>query len=62
MEKGLTLSINPDAHTTEEFYNIKYGVLVAQKGGLPKNKNLSSYPLKEFEEYLERTRKLKGIS
>jgi len=62
MEKGLTLSINPDAHTTEEFYNIKYGVLVSQKGGLPKNKNLSSYPLKEFEEYLERTRKLKGIS
>jgi len=62
MEKGLTLSINPDAHTTEEFYNIKYGVLVAQKGGLPKNKNLSSYSLKDFEEYLARTRKLKGIS
>ena len=62
MEKGLTLSINPDAHTTEEFYNIKYGVLVAQKGGLPKNKNLSSYSLKNFEDYLERTRKLKGIS
>ena len=29
------LSINPDAHTTDEFHNIKYGVLVAQKGGLP---------------------------
>ena len=62
MEKGLTLSINPDAHTTEEFYNIKYGVLVAQKGGLPKNKNLSSYSLTEFEEYLQRIKKLKGIS
>jgi DNA polymerase (family 10) len=62
MEKGLILSIDPDAHTTEEFYNIKYGVLVAQKGGLPKNKNLSSYSLKDFEEYLERTRKLKGIN
>jgi len=35
---------------------------VAQKGGLPKNKNLSSYSLKDFEEYLERTRKLKGIN
>lgn len=62
MEKGLTLSINPDAHTIEEFYNVKYGVLVAQKGGLPKNKNLSSYSLQEFEDYLQQTKKLKGIS
>ncbi|HTM91999.1 MAG TPA: helix-hairpin-helix domain-containing protein [Flavisolibacter sp.] len=62
MEKGLTLSINPDAHTTEEFHNIKYGVLVAQKGALPKNRNLSSYSLKEFEEFLQRTKKLKGIN
>ena len=62
MEKGLTLSINPDAHTTEEFHNIKYGVLVAQKGALPKQKNLSSYSLKEFEEFLQRTKKLKGIN
>jgi DNA polymerase (family 10) len=62
MEKGLTLSIDPDAHTIEEFHNIKYGVLVAQKGALPKNRNLSSYSLKEFEEYLEQVKKLKGIS
>ncbi|MGZ3952872.1 MAG: PHP domain-containing protein, partial [Flavisolibacter sp.] len=62
MEKGLMLSINPDAHTTEEFYNVKYGVLVAQKGGLVKSRNLSSYSLKEFEEYLQRTRRMKGIS
>jgi DNA polymerase (family X) len=62
MEKGLTLSINPDAHTTEEFHNIKYGVLVAQKGALPKQKNLSSYSLKEFEEFLQRTKRLKGIN
>lgn len=62
MQKGLTLSINPDAHTIEEFQNVKYGVLVAQKGALPKNKNLSSYSLKEFEDYLLQTRKLKGIS
>lgn len=62
MQKGLILSINPDAHTTDEFHNIKYGVLVAQKGALPKQKNLSSYSLKEFEEFLQKTRKLKGIS
>jgi DNA polymerase (family X) len=62
MEKGLTLSIDPDAHTIEEFHNIKYGVLVAQKGALPKSKNLSSYSLKEFEEFLQRTKKMEGIS
>jgi len=62
MEKDLMLSIDPDAHTTDEFHNIKYGVLVAQKGALAKNKNLSSYSLKEFEDFLTRTKKLKGIS
>jgi len=61
LEKGLMLSINPDAHTIEEFHNIKYGVLVAQKGGLTVDRNLSSYSLKEFEKYLQTIRKLKGI-
>ncbi len=62
MEKNLLLSINPDAHTLDEFHNIKYGVLVAQKGALPKQKNLSSFSLKEFEAFLETTKKMKGIS
>ena len=62
LEKGVLLSINPDAHTTEEFHNIKYGVLTAQKGGLPAQRNLSSYSLKEFEAFLEQTQKQKGLS
>jgi len=62
LEKGLTLSINPDAHTTEEFANIKYGVLVAQKGGLPSSRNLSSFSLAQFENFLAETKKKKGIS
>ena len=61
MEKGVMLSINPDAHTIEEFHNIKYGVMVAQKGGLTKVRNLSSYSLNEFEKYLEERRRAKGI-
>jgi DNA polymerase (family 10) len=36
-------------------------VLVAQKGGLSKEQNLSSFTLNEFEEYLKKTKKLKGI-
>jgi DNA polymerase (family 10) len=62
MEKGLMLSINPDAHTTEEFQNIKYGVLVAQKGALPGERNLSSMGLKQFEDFLLKIKKQKGIS
>ncbi|MDQ6610056.1 MAG: helix-hairpin-helix domain-containing protein [Bacteroidota bacterium] len=61
VEKGLLLSINPDAHTLEEFRYIKYGTLVAQKGGLPTSKNLSSFSLKEFEAWLKKTRIKKGI-
>lgn len=54
LERGVLLSIDPDAHALDEFHNIKYGVLVAQKGGLPTARNLSSFSLKEFEAFLEK--------
>jgi len=60
LEKNVLLSIDPDAHTVDEFSNIKYGVLVAQKGGLPKEKNLSSYSLTEFEAYLKNRKRAKN--
>jgi DNA polymerase (family X) len=52
IEKGVMLSINPDAHTTQEFYNLKFGTLVAQKGGLTKEQNLSSFSRDQFEAFL----------
>jgi DNA polymerase (family X) len=61
LEKKVLLSVNPDAHTTEEFQNIKYGVLVAQKGGLTKEYNLSSYSLTEFENFLQGRKKEKSL-
>lgn len=54
LEKGVLLSINPDAHALDGFDDVKYGVLAAQKGGLTKQKNLSSFSLREFEEFLRR--------
>ncbi len=36
MEKGVKISINPDAHSTKGIHDIKYGVLAARKGGLTK--------------------------
>lgn len=53
IEAGALLSINPDAHAIAGYHDVYYGVLAAQKGGLTKDKNLSSFSLKEFEAYLE---------
>jgi DNA polymerase (family X) len=60
IEKGVLISIDPDAHSIEG-YDCRYGVLAAQKGGLTKQQNLSSYSLQQFEEYLANRKKLKGI-
>ncbi|MBI3138745.1 MAG: DNA polymerase/3'-5' exonuclease PolX [Sphingobacteriales bacterium] len=54
LEKNVLLSINPDAHALEGFDDVKYGVLAAQKGGLTKENNLSSYSLAEFETFLSK--------
>ncbi|HSC37027.1 MAG TPA: PHP domain-containing protein, partial [Chitinophagaceae bacterium] len=51
-EKGVLISIDPDAHTIEGFGDCRYGVLAAQKAGLTKENNLSSFSLKEFEQFL----------
>lgn len=61
IDKNVMISIDPDAHSLEGFNDVRYGVLAAQKGGLSKEQNLSSFSLKQFEEYLERIKKLKGI-
>lgn len=52
LEKGATLSVNPDAHSVKGMDLVKYGVYAAQKGGLTKDRNLSSMGLKEFETFL----------
>ena len=54
LDKGVLVSINPDAHDIAEFDNCRYGVLAAQKGGVRKENNLSSFSLQEFEKFLKR--------
>ena len=60
MEKGVLLSVDPDAHDVMEFDHCRHGVLVAQKGGLTRERNLSSFSLGEFERFLERQRGKRG--
>ncbi len=52
IDKGALISINPDAHSIEGFADTRYGVLVAQKAGLPVAKNLSSFSLAAFNSFL----------
>lgn len=59
MERGVLLSINPDAHFPEGFNDVKFGVLAAQKGGLIKENNLSSFSLAEFETWLRNRKKVR---
>ncbi len=61
VQKGALISINPDAHEISGYDDIRYGVLAAQKGKLPASKNLSSFSLQEFEDYLMKVRREKGI-
>ncbi len=61
LEKAVLISINPDAHALDGFDDVRYGVLAAQKGGLFKEQNLSSFSLKQFEEWLAGIREIKGI-
>lgn len=56
LEKGVLLSIDPDAHSKKGVDLIKYGVLAAQKGGLTAASNLSSKSLAEFEAWLAERR------
>ncbi|RYY90714.1 MAG: DNA polymerase/3'-5' exonuclease PolX [Chitinophagaceae bacterium] len=56
LEKGLLLSVNPDAHSFEDIHNLKYGVKAAQKGGLTKERNISSFTREEFEAFLSKKR------
>ncbi|MEZ4880563.1 MAG: helix-hairpin-helix domain-containing protein [Chitinophagales bacterium] len=57
MEKGVWISINPDAHNINGIKDIRYGVNVAQKGALLKEKTLNALNLPKFEAWLKENKK-----
>jgi DNA polymerase (family 10) len=59
MNKGVKLSINPDAHYTEGYHDMYYGVCVARKGGLNKEMCFNALSLAEIDAYFKQ-RKPKG--
>jgi DNA polymerase (family 10) len=56
LELGCLFSINPDAHSTDEIDNIEWGVLMARKGGVPKERVLNALDLPQFSAHLEARR------
>jgi DNA polymerase (family 10) len=54
IEKGVLLSINPDAHRTEGLRDMQYGVWVAQKGGVQSKDCLNTYSLQEITAYFSK--------
>jgi DNA polymerase (family 10) len=52
MEFGVPISINPDAHHTKGINDMRYGVLVARKAGVPASAVLNSKSLSQFESWL----------
>jgi DNA polymerase (family 10) len=52
ISKGVMISIDPDAHAIEGYADNRYGVLAAQKAGVTKAQNLSSFSLPEFENFI----------
>lgn len=61
MDKGVMISINPDAHKRETFVDMQYGVHVARKGGLTKDMTFNALSLEEMEKYFEDRKKKKGL-
>ncbi len=51
MEKGVMLSINPDAHEVDGYRDMKYGVIVGRKGGLTMDMTLNAMSKEEIERY-----------
>lgn len=57
LEKGVLLSINPDAHAMKGYYDMHYGVSIGRKGGLTSDRTFNAYSLSEIEKYLHEKRK-----
>jgi DNA polymerase (family X) len=51
-EKGVMLSVNPDAHEKDGYFDMHYGVAVGRKGGLLKKMTFNAFTLNEIESFL----------
>ncbi len=60
-EKGVMLSINPDAHETAGYLDMHYGVKIARKGGLTGKSTFNALSAEEMERWFAEKRERSGI-
>jgi len=53
VDRGILISINPDAHSLGDLDNIEFGVLAAQKAGLRQNECLNARDTAGFAAWIE---------
>lgn len=56
IEKGVMLSVNPDAHSVRGFRDIHYGIIAARKGGVAAENCLNALNLNEISAFFESRR------
>lgn len=57
LEKGVKISINPDAHSTEGYKDMYYGVCVARKGYLTAADTFNAQNLEDINNYFQERKK-----
>jgi len=57
MDKGVMISVNPDAHSIGEIDNIRWGIEAARKGGLTRDMTWNAMPLAKIQRWLSRHKK-----
>jgi len=57
VDRGVVLSIHPDAHSTRELTHVISGTWLARKGGLSAKEIFNTRPVDEVAEYLGERRK-----
>lgn len=60
VEKGVMLSINPDAHRNSGFHDMQYGVHVARKGGVGPQDCLNTFSVEAIVGYFEHRKRRLG--
>lgn len=53
LEKGVMISVNPDAHKKETIFDMQYGIYAARKGGLTKDMLFNAMSLEQMLAYLD---------
>jgi DNA polymerase (family X) len=60
LELGCFLSINPDAHSIDELDLVAWGIAIARKGGVPKERVLNAMSLRQIQAHFRRRRRVAG--